>query len=66
MEEKNSELKVAKGIRELMQRRSITNTEAYLAYMEEQKETKRKKSEARMQEAEVELSAIRKMRRGEL
>ena len=66
MEEKESELKIAKGIHELMRRRSITNTEAYLAYLKEQKQTKRKKSEARMEEAELELRVIEKMERGEL
>ena len=61
-----TESEIAKEVRELMQRRSITDTDSYLDYLEEQKETKRMKSEARMQEAELELSTIRKMKRGEL
>ena len=66
MADKKSESEIAKEVRELMQRRSITDTKGYLAYLKEQKETKRVKSEARMKEAELELGVIEKMERGEL
>ena len=64
MGDKKAESEIAQEIKELMQRRSITDTKGYLAYLKEQKETKRVKSEARMEEAELELVVIEKMKRG--
>ena len=66
MGDKKTESAIAQEIIGLMQRRSITDTKGYLAYLKEQKETKRKKSEARMEEAELELVVIEKMEKGEL
>lgn len=66
MVDKKSETEIAKEIKELMQKRGITNQKAYLDYLKEQKEIKRDKSRARMEEAKLELKVIEKMERGEL
>ena len=66
MGDEKTESAIAQEIRELMQRRSISDTKGYLAYLKEQKGTKREKSEARMKEAELELRVIEKMEKGEL
>jgi len=56
----------AKKIREFMEQKHIRDEDRYLRYLEEQKEIKLRKAEARREEAEFELRVIRKMRRGEL
>ncbi|MBC8521267.1 MAG: hypothetical protein H8D26_04665 [Methanomicrobia archaeon] len=66
MVEIKSESSIAREFRELMQRRGIAESNAYLDYLIEQKETKRAKSEARMREAELEKEVMEKMKRGEL
>ena len=57
---------VEQEFRELMQKRGIADTEAYLVYLRKQKELKLNASKARVKEAEQEIRVIELMLEGKL
>ena len=61
-----TEEEYAKRIREYMEKKRIKKTDAYLGFLQGQKELKRNAAKKKMDEAEWEIGVIEKMRRGEL
>lgn len=68
METKNSkrEKEIAQGIRNDMKKRNITDTQAQLLYLRDQKVKKRDANQARVNKAEMEIRVIDKMWGGEI
>ena len=66
METAKGDKELAQSFREAMQRRNITDTEAQLIYLRNQKIKKRDASRARAIEAEKEIRVIDKMLEGTL
>ena len=60
---KNSkeEKEIAQGIRNDMKRRNITDTQAQLLYLRDQKTKKRDANQARVNKVEMEIRVIEKM-----
>ena len=65
---KNSkeEKEIAQGIRNAMKRRNITDTQAQLLYLRDQKIKKRDANQVRVNKAEMEIRVIEKMWEGAL
>lgn len=61
MEIQKSEEEVERGIRDSMQKRHITATQAHLEFLRNQKIKKRDASKARVSEAEMEIQVIDRM-----
>ena len=66
METEKGDKKIAQSFCEAMQKRNITDTEAYLVYLRDQKVKKRNASKARAIEAEREIRVIELMLEGKL
>ena len=66
METEKGDKEIAQSFREAMQRRNITDTEAQLVYLRNQKIKKRDASRARAIEAEREIRVIELMLEGKI
>ena len=61
VKKEKTDKEMAQEFRELMQKRGIADTEAYLVYLRAQKEQKLNASRARVKEAEQEINVIELM-----